>query len=120
MLFAKFIYHYGIVCRDGEELFVYHNDPYKLNFLGGNIIRENFYDWIKAKEIAEVIPTNLDVNDIEKATAALKTYKYHIFDFNCEHFVSKLRDKKPSSPQIGNWALLISSVIIAGIIIRKK
>lgn len=117
---SKFIFHYGIVCKDGTDFFVYHNDPYKLNFMGGSIIRENFNDWIQNKEIAEVIPTNLNVNDIEKATAALKTYKYHIFDFNCEHFVSKLKDKKPSSPQIANWALLISSIILAGIIIRKS
>lgn len=115
-----FIYHYGIVCRERDEFYVYHNDPDKVNICGGNIIREEFDCWIRGREIVEVTATDLDMNNIEEMVKRLKAEKYSLFHFNCEHFITKLKDKRPSSPQIANWSIIVAATAVAILLIRKS
>lgn len=115
-----FIFHYGIVCREGKDFYVYHNDPDMSNHAGGNIIRENFMDWIQDREIVEVKSTGLDITNIETVVKELKCQKYDLLNFNCEHFITKLKGVKPSSAQVINWGVMIGVVTLAIIIIRNR
>jgi len=100
------IYHYGIVEKNLEGLFIIHNHPDKINSKGGNVVKEPLEKWIKGREIVSVEKTNLKPNDIENIYQELKKYKYDFINFNCEHFVNFAKDKDYVSPQVLRWTTL--------------
>ena len=105
------IFHYGIVEKNLEDIFIIHNHPSKINSKGGSIIREPLKEWAKGREIVSVEKTDLTPNDIEKIYQTLKKYKYDFINFNCEHFVNYAKDKKYVSPQVLRW----TSVALIGL-----
>jgi len=100
------IYHYGIVEKNLEGLFIIHNHPDKINSKGGNVVKEPLEKWIKGREIVSVEKTNLKPDDIENIYQELKKYKYDFINFNCEHFVNFAKDKDYVSPQVLKWTTL--------------
>jgi len=100
------IYHYGIVEKNLEGLFIIHNHPDKINSKGGNTIKEPLEKWIKGREIVSVEQTNLKTEDIDRLYEELKKYKYDFINFNCEHFVNFAKDKNYVSPQVLRWTTL--------------
>jgi hypothetical protein len=100
------IFHYGIIEKNLEGLFIIHNHPNKINSKGGNTVRESLDKWIKGREIVSVEKTNLKPDDIEKLYQELKKYKYHFINFNCEHFVNFAKNKDYVSPQVLRWTTL--------------
>lgn len=118
--FFPLIFHYVIVQKNDDDFVIIHNDPHKINFLGGNIVREDFYSWIIGKEIVEVIPTTITDEIINKMVNEIKTSKFNVLHNNCEHFVSKLNFQKPTSPQIITWSIVILTIITTFIIVKKK
>ena len=105
------IYHYGIIERNDDDIYIIHNHPDKINSKGGNTIKEPLSKWIKGKDIVSVEKTNLDVDQIDKLYEQLKPYKYDFINFNCEHLVNFAKNKEYVSPQILKW----TSVLIIGI-----
>jgi len=100
------IFHYGLVEKNLEGLFIIHNHPDKINSKGGNTVREPLEKWIKGKNIVLVEKTNLKSDDIEKLYKELENYKYDFLNFNCEHFVNFAKDKNYVSPQVLRWTTL--------------
>jgi hypothetical protein len=100
------IFHYGIVEKDLEGLFIIHNHPDKINSKGGNVVKEPLEKWIKGRDIVSIEKTNLKPDDIEKLYQELKKYKYDFINFNCEHFVNFAKDKNYVSPQVLRWTTL--------------
>lgn len=105
------IYHYGIIIKEGNETYIIHNHPDKINSKGGNTIKEPLEKWIKGKDIVSVEHTNLNVDDINELVNTLKNYKYDFINFNCEHFVNFAKNKDYVSPQVLRW----TSIAIIGI-----
>jgi hypothetical protein len=105
------IFHYGIVEKNLEGLFIIHNHPDKINSKGGNTVREPFKKWIKGRDIVSIEKTNLKTDDIEKLYQELKKYKYDFINFNCEHFVNFAKNKNYVSPQVLRW----TSVALIGL-----
>jgi hypothetical protein len=105
------IYHYGIIIKEENEIYIIHNHPDKVNSKGGNIIKEPLEKWIKGKDIVSVEHTNLKVNDINELVETLKNYKYDFINFNCEHLVNFAKNKDYVSPQVLRW----TSIAIIGI-----
>jgi len=105
------IYHYGIIIKEENEIFIIHNHPDKINSKGGNTIKEPLEKWIKGKDIVSVEHTNLNVDDINELVETLKNYKYDFINFNCEHFVNFAKNKDYVSPQVLRW----TSIAIIGI-----
>ena len=70
------IFHYGIVEKNLDGLFIIHNHPDKINSKGGNTVREPLEKWIKGRDIVSVEKTDLKTDDIEKLYQELKKYKY--------------------------------------------
>jgi hypothetical protein len=44
------IFHYGIIDKQGDSLFILHNHPDKKNSKGGSIVKEPFDKWIKGNQ----------------------------------------------------------------------
>jgi len=118
--FLPIIFHYGIVVRNDENFVVYHNDPERINLRGGNIIKENTIDWIKDKEIVEVISTNHTIKSIEDTVKKNIYKKYDFFNYNCEHFVLSINRSSFFSPQVLGWSIFLSAAFLSYYILRKK
>jgi len=114
------IYHYGIIDLTPEGIFILHNHPDKFNSKGGNVIKERFDKWIKAKDIVSVEKTSLNTHDIDELAKALKEYKYDFINFNCEHFVNFAKNKSYASPQVIRWTSIIAISLLVYYLIRNK
>ena len=81
--------HHGIIERKGDEVFIVHLHPDKLNSSGGNLVKEPLEKWlIEGREIVSVESTNLDSKTLEQLYKDLKSEKYDHINYNCEHFVN--------------------------------
>ncbi len=100
------IFHYGIVEKNLEGLFIIHNHPDKINSKGGNTVREPLEKWIKGREVVSIEKTDLKTDDINKLYEELKKYKYDFINFNCEHFVNFAKNKNYVSPQVLKWTTI--------------
>jgi hypothetical protein len=114
------IYHYGIIERQGDEIYIIHNHPDKINSKGGNTVKEPLEKWIKGKDIVSVEHTNLNVNDINELVETLKNYKYDFINFNCEHFVNFAKDKDYVSPQLLRWTTIAIIGISVYFLLKNK
>jgi hypothetical protein len=114
------IYHYGIIEKKGNDVFIIHNQPDKINSKGGSVVREPLNKWIKGRDIVSVEKTNLNTSDLKDLYSNLKNYKYDFINFNCEHFVNFAKGNKYVSSQVFKWT---SVAILAGLVyylIRNK
>jgi len=100
------IYHYGIIEKTGNDIFIIHNQPDKINSKGGNVIKEPLENWIKGRDIVSFEKTDLNTKDLKELYNNLKNYKYDFINFNCEHFVNFAKNEKYVSPQVVIWTSL--------------
>jgi hypothetical protein len=114
------LYHYGIIERQGDELFIYHNQTDKINSNGGNLICEPLENHIKGKDIISVTKTNLSSSDLSQMYNSLKGLKYDFINFNCEHFVNFATDKKFISNQVFKWSSIIAIGVLVTYLIRRN
>ena len=114
------IFHYGIIERIGDDLFIYHNQATFTNKFGGGMVREDFKKYAKGRKVVSIEKTGLDGKQLREITDLLKTKRYHWVNNNCEHFVNKLKSNKFISPTVGKLALGL--VVSAGIFwyLKKK
>ena len=114
------IFHYGIIDRVGNDLFIYHNQATFLNKNGGSMIREDFNEYAKGRKIISVEKTGLDREALSEMADLLKSHRYDFVNNNCEHFVNKLRNNKFVSPTAGKIALGV--LVVTGIffILKKR
>ena len=77
------LYHYGIVEKQGDELYIYHLQTDKINSNGGNLICEPLEKYMKGRDIISVTKSDLGNKDLKKMYEALKGYKYDFINFNC-------------------------------------
>jgi hypothetical protein len=119
-IFLPFVFHFGIISIEENLIYIYHFSRDKENKYGGSLIREEFKDYIKGREIISVESLNLHKKDFYKSLEKLKKTKYDVFTSNCEHFVNFIKKDKPISPQMKKWGLGISLFIVAYLFIKKK
>ena len=114
------LYHYAIVEKQGDRLYIYHLQTDKINSTGGNLICEPLDKYIKGKDIISVTKSNLGSKDLSKMYEALKGYKYDFINFNCEHYVNFVTDKKLVSNQVFRWGSVIAIGVLVTYLIRKN
>jgi hypothetical protein len=117
---SPIIYHYGIVEKQGEKLYIYHNQRDKINSNGGNLVCEPLETYIKGRDIISVTKTNLNNKDLSQMYEVLKGYKYDFINFNCEHFVNFATDKRLISNQVFRWGSILAIGILVTYLIRKN
>ena len=110
---SPLIYHYGIIERNQEGLFIWHNHPSKKNQDGGNVIKEPLEEWIKGRDIISYQNTGIDIADINTMYEAIKEHKYDFINFNCEHFVNFASSKKYVSGQV----IKLTGIALLGILV---
>jgi hypothetical protein len=114
------LYHYGIVEKQNDKLYIYHNQTDKINSNGGNLICEPLEKYIKGRDIISVTKTKLNSQDLSEMYEALKEYKYDFISFNCEHYVNFATDKKLISNQVFKWSSIVAIGILVTYLIRKN
>jgi hypothetical protein len=114
------IYHYGIIIKEENEIFIIHNHPDKINSKGGNTIKEPLEKWIKGKDIVSIEHTNLKIDDINELLNTLKNYKYDFINFNCEHLVNFAKNKDYVSPQVLRWTTIAIIGISVYFLLKNK
>ena len=114
------LYHYGIIEKQGDDLYIYHNQTSKVNTNGGNLVCEPFENYIKGKDIISVTDSKLNSEDLKKMYDALKKLKYDFINYNCEHFVNFASDKKFVSQQVFKWGSVVAIGVLVTYLIRKK
>lgn len=116
---VPFIYHYGIIKRNGDEVLFFHNQKDFKNLFGGNLVLQNLEDYVKGREVILVEKTSINLDNIDTIIDKLKDKSYDPINYNCEHFINTVKEGKWISPQVGKWGLVLSAVII-GVILSKK
>lgn len=114
------IYHYGIVEKKVDGLFIIHNHPDKINSKGGNTVKEPLENWVKGREIVSVEKTDLKPDDIDNLYQDLKKYKYDFLNFNCEHFVNFAKNKTYVSPQVLRWTSVALIGLTVYLLLKNK
>lgn len=114
------IYHYGIIQKEDNEIFIIHNHPNSINSKGGNVCKDNLQKFIKGREIVSVEKTNLKSTEIDEAYEYLKSHKYDFISFNCEHFVNLIKEKKYISSQVFKWTGLAIIISLTYLMIKNK
>ena len=117
---APWIYHFAIVEKENEELFIYHTQRKYLNKLGGSLVRENLKEYLKGRDLILAEKTNLTKSNLHEIIEKLKDKKYSAINNNCEHFINVAKNNKYISPQVATLgALLLITASIVYINIKK-
>lgn len=114
-----FVTHHGVIDKEGDKLYFYHMQRTFLNANGGGLVKEDFKDYSKGRNIVSVEKTSLTKEDILTVSDLLKEEKYNAINSNCEHFVNLLKNKEYYSPQVKRWTIGVSILAIAYIIIKR-
>lgn len=114
--------HYGIIERIGDEIFIVHLHPDKVNSSGGNLIKEPLSKWlVGGREIVSIQETNLDSATLDQLYKDLKDQKYDHINYNCEHFVNFARGDYFVSRQVVKYtSILLIGVFVHYLIKNKK
>jgi hypothetical protein len=114
--------HHGIIERIGDEIFIVHLHPDKINSSGGNLVKEPLEKWlIEGREIVSVESTNLDSKTLEQLYKDLKEEKYNHINYNCEHFVNFAKGDYFVSKQIIKYtSILMIGTLVYYLIKNKK
>jgi len=105
-------YHLGIVYNENGKKLIFHNSPENINKYGGSVICESYENFIKDREVINVVPTVAKNKDIIFCSNRNKYEVWDTFFFNCEDFVAEVVEGKRQSDlrdayQIGILGLLV-------------
>lgn len=113
--------HHGIIERKGDEVYIVHLHPDKINSSGGNLVKEPLKKWlIEGREIVSVESTNLDSDTLEQLYKDLKEEKYDHINYNCEHFVNFAKGDYFVSKQIIKYTSILFIGAFVYYLIRNK
>ena len=114
--------HHGIIERKGDEIYIVHLHPDKVNSSGGNLVKEPLNKWlVEGREIVSVESTNLDSKTLEQLYKDLKEEKYDHINYNCEHFVNFAKGDHFVSRQVVKYtAILLIGAFVYYLIRNKK
>lgn len=114
--------HHGIIERKGEEVFIVHLHPKKVNSKGGNLVKEPLEKWLTGgREIVSVESTNLDSETLNQLYIDLESEKYDTLNYNCEHFVNFAKGDHFVSRQVVKYTgILLVGVFVYYLIKNKK
>jgi hypothetical protein len=114
--------HYGIIERIGDEIFIVHLHPDKINSSGGNLVKEPLSKWlVGGREIVSIQETNLDSATLDQLYKDLKDQKYDHINYNCEHFVNFAKGDYFVSRQVVKYtSILIIGAFVYYLIKNKK
>jgi hypothetical protein len=114
--------HHGIIERNGDDVFIVHLHPDKINSSGGNLVKEPLEKWlVEGREIVSVESTNLDSKTLKQLYKDLKEEKYDHINYNCEHFVNFAKGDYFVSRQVIKYtSFLLIGAFVYYLIKNKK
>jgi len=114
--------HHGIIERNGDEVYIVHLHPDKVNSSGGNLVKEPLNKWlVGGREIVSIQETDLDSATLEQLYKDLKAEKYDHINYNCEHFVNFAKGDYFVSRQVVKYTgILLIGAFVYYLIRNKK
>ena len=113
--------HHGIIERKGEEVYIVHLHPDKVNSSGGNLVKEPLRKWLTGgREIVSIQETNLDSATLDQLYKDLKNEKYDHINYNCEHFVNFAKGDYFISRQVVKYTVILMIGAFVYYLIRNK
>lgn len=113
--------HHGIIERKGDEVYIVHLHPDKVNSSGGNLVKEPLNKWlVDGREIVSVHQTDLDSDTLEQLYKDLKEEKYDHINYNCEHFVNFAKGDYFVSRQVVKYTSILLIGAFVYYLIRNK
>jgi hypothetical protein len=113
--------HHGIIERVGDEIFIVHLHPNKVNSSGGNLVKEPLDKWlVNGREIVSVQETDLDSETLSQLYKDLKEEKYDSINYNCEHFVNFAKGDYFVSRQVVKYTSILLIGAFVYYLIRNK
>lgn len=113
--------HHGIIERKGDEIFIVHLHPDKVNASGGNLVKEPLEKWlVEGREIVSIQETNLDSETLEQLYKDLKDEKYDHINYNCEHFVNFAKGDYFISRQVVKYTSILLIGTLVYYLLRNK
>lgn len=103
-----FLLHKGVVVSDDNSISIYHNTPMLKNAYGGNVVKEDITEWQASRYIISIEHTGLSKKFIEQFSYDLRYRPFNLFSFNCEQYISLLKNDWSESPQLFWWGLGIA------------
>ena len=88
-----FIKHRAIIIKEDDNIYFCHNTPSKKNKFGGNVVCENYADFLKSRKIIKIKNTNITKLEIKKYALECKNKKFNLITFNCVDFVNYIEKK---------------------------
>lgn len=110
------LFHKGIIINDSDSLFVYHNTPTGKNQFGGSIVKETLESFTKTRKIISSEKAGIDYTKIKQLSYDLRFVKFNLLNFNCEQYVSLIKENTLKSPQLLFWTM----TILVSCFIRKR
>jgi hypothetical protein len=106
-----FCFHLAICENVNNKILVWHCTPTKENSFGGNIICEDLNEFLKSRNIKNVIANELNSNDIASYVEENKTNKWTALKFNCETFINEICNKKQQTTQLAKAICICGFVV---------
>lgn len=104
--------HSGIVFEHNFEKFVLHNTPDGRNRHGGSVIADRLDEFVKDREIYEIVRTNVGKSRILEVYNKNRGRIWDAFSFNCEDFVSQIVHRESLSDVRDAWTLVFLTTAI--------
>ena len=98
-------YHLGIVYEKNGVKYVFHNAPTNSNRFGGTVIYEKAEDYLKDRDIYNVVRTNVKNEDILKVSKKCRSEVWDSFFFNCEDYVVEIVEGERQSDLREMWRI---------------
>ena len=110
---VTYIYHYGIILVEGDEVYVLHNGRER------GAVKEPIEKFLKNREIDSILPSNLEKLSNKDILLRFEHCKsnWDVLNFNCEHFVDCMTNRNKNSQQLLKF-IVFSTIVI--LLIKSK
>lgn len=108
-----YIYHYGVVLVENDDVYVLHNGREK------GAVKETIDVFLENREIHSIKSSNL--NKLSNRDIILRfehcKSSWDVLNFNCEHFVDCMTNSNRNSEQLLKYIIFTTIIIL---LIKKK
>ena len=112
---VTYVYHYGVILVEGDYIYVLHNSRER------GVVKDDIEFFLKNREIADVIPSNLENISNKDILLRFEHCKsnWDVLNFNCEHFIDCMTNRNRNSEQLLKF-IVFSTIIILLIKVKNE
>tara|TARA_R100000951_G_scaffold106917_1_gene101830 strand:- start:741 stop:1130 length:390 start_codon:yes stop_codon:yes gene_type:complete len=110
-----YIYHYGIILVEGDQVYVLHNGRER------GAIKDPIEEFLKDREIHSISHSNLEILSNKEILLRFEHCKsnWDVLNFNCEHFIDCMTNRNRNSEQLLKF-IVFSTIVILLIKVKNE